>query len=557
MTQTADHESVDPTAGAAPATQTGPRQAAQTTAQPTAPFDEHYEKACERGWYYVDLDDASVSIRPEVLALMEARVAREYNAIPVVKKGNQVTVAVEDPDDLTLGSRLRPVFTGLTMRLIYANPAAIRRKIDEVYSARNEAAALASRKDVVVKDRADDGGDLGRVASSAEGDNVQLLRLIIEQALRDNASDVHIEPIDGQLVVRYRVDGKLREIGTYPPGRTDGLITLIKVESEMRTDNHLVPDSGVMAYAQAGRKPIDIRVETAPTAWGQSAVMRLQANIWRPLDSLGFSEKNMDRYRRAINQPFGVILATGPTGSGKSTTLYASLAERISPEQKIVTLEHPIEYKAPSGISQMQMNEDQGMTFAGGLRSILRQDPDIILVGEIRDQETAETAIDAAMTGHLVFSTLHTNDAPGAIPRLTRMGIEPLLLADSLLAVVGQRLVRRLCPSCKVPTEPERDLIEASGFSTEHLPEHLYAHNEAGCQDCRGAGWAGRVPIHEVMLVSDDLADAIATDARQPDIKRLAAEAGMETMREDGFEKMLAGLTTLSEINGSTRQRLV
>lgn len=519
--------------------------------------DPHRAKAAENGWYYVDLDNETTQIHASVLALMEARVARDLNVIPVARKDSTVTVAVENPSDLELAARLRKVFSGKTVRLVYADPGAIRRKIEKVYSAATEAARIAEQRSAKVVTRAEDGGDLGRIASGAEGDNVTLLRLILEQALRDGASDVHVEPIEGRLLVRYRVDGRLREIGTYPMSRAGGLVTLIKVQSEMRTDNFLTPDSGVMEYATPGRKSVDIRVETAPTAWGQSVVMRLQSDIWRPLDSLGFSEKNAERYRLAIDQPFGIILATGPTGSGKSTTLYASLNEKIDPEIKIITLENPIEYKAPSGISQMAINDTQGMTFAGGLRSILRQDPDVILVGEIRDQETAETAVDAAMTGHLVFSTLHTNDAPGAIPRLTRMGIEPLLLADSLLCVLGQRLVRRLCPSCRIATSPDIELIERSGFSSDNLPDQVFDHNPRGCNECRDSGWAGRTPIHEVMLVSEELADAISTGAPQPEIKRLAASAGMDSMREDGFLKHLQGLTTISEINGTTRRVLV
>ena len=508
------------------------------------------------GWYFVDLDDPAVLIPGDVLALLDASMARRLNSMPVQADAQKVFIATENPDDFSVTSQLRGLFPGRSVRFIYADPGAIRRKIEKVYSAATEAAEVAGRRMAKAAVRNDDGGDLGRVASTAEGDNVKFLRLLLEQALRDGASDVHVEPIAENLLVRFRVDGKLREVGKYPASRGAGLLTLIKVESRMRTDNFMKPDSGVMIFEQPGKKPIDMRVETAPTAWGQSCVMRLQSDIWRPLNTLGFSDYNFERYYKAIKQPFGVVLATGPTGSGKSTTLYASLNERISVEEKIITLENPIEYKAPSGISQMAIVEDQGMTFASGLRSILRQDPDIILVGEIRDQETAETAVDAAMTGHLVFSTLHTNDAPGSIPRLTRMGIEPLMLADSLLAVLGQRLLRRLCDSCKIAETPDLALIEEAGFKTEGLPEVVYNRNMAGCNDCRQSGWAGRVPVHEVMLVGESLADAIATNAPQPVIKQLARENGMVAMRDDGFGKFLAGMTTIAEIDGSTRRSM-
>ncbi|GAB2732634.1 GspE/PulE family protein [Nocardioides pakistanensis] len=517
---------------------------------------EHQEIARRNGWFFVDLDNPMYQIAEETLALLPARDARAHEAIPVLTRGKKVTVAVANPDDFAKASALRPLFAGMTVRLIYANPAAIRRKIDQVYSASVEAARLAAQHEATRRRGDFDGGDLGRVTSTASSSNVQLLRLVIEQALRDKASDVHIEPVQGALEVRYRVDGKLRLLGVYPEARKDGLVTLIKVDAKMRQDNLLVPDSGVLVYDLGGGEKVDIRVETAPSAWGTSVVMRLQADIWRPLETLGFSDYNLDRFKSAIDQPYGMVLLTGPTGSGKSTTNYSALREKINPEVKIITLENPIEYKVPQGITQMSVNVDQGMTFAAGLRSILRQDPNIVLVGEIRDAETAETAVDAAMTGHMVFSTLHTNDAPGVVPRLTRMGIDPFLASSSLLCVVGQRLLRRLCNNCKVGQRLDRGRVAAAGFDADgDLPDFLFEANPEGCIECIG-GFSGRVPVHEVMLLSEELRDAIAANQPESAIKAAARRAGMRTMREDGFAKVLEGVTSLTEVNAEIRRDL-
>lgn len=523
---------------------------------PARVFDQHAEIARSKGWAYVDLDDEAVQIDPEVIALMEPRAARQYAAIPVAADDATITLAVEDPSDLHKSQELRALFPGRTLRLVYSNPAAIQTRIGTSYSALSEYETRAKRPGRATATTRVQGGDLGRVASAEDSDTVALLELLLEQATREDASDVHIEPTENGLNVRIRVDGKLKVLERFPSDMTDGLVNVIKVRSSMRQDIRLVPDSGVMPYTIPGGKTIDIRVETTPTAWGQGCVMRLQTDIWRPLSSVGFSERNFARYTRAIGEKTGVVLLTGPTGSGKSTTLYASLREKISPEECIVTLENPIEYKAPEGIRQITMNVDQGMTFGSGLRSILRQDPDIILVGEVRDRETAETAVDAAMTGHLMFSTLHTNDAVGAVPRLIRLGIEPFLVSSSLLCVVGQRLVRRLCTSCRTPYQASAtDLDDVHGA----LPDFdmtagaLFAPREGGCKDCEYKGYAGRVPIHEVLLMTADLRVAVAENAPEAHLLALARAGGMTSMREDGLEKALTGLTSLSEVLTTTR----
>ena len=521
--------------------------------------ESHRAIAAEKGWYFIDLDDPDFVVDTEASDLMKAQTARNFNAIPVAIEGRKVLVAVDDPADVTKSEELRPFLTGYTMRLGYANPHAIRRYIERVYSASGEAAAIARSEEARRRAAAaasEDGGDLGRVQSGQESSVAQMLRLTIEQALRENASDIHFEPTEFDLDTRIRVDGHLRSINRYPKSMARTLMTKIKVDAGMRSDNFLVPDSGVLRYTpRGGGAVVDIRVEISPTAWGAGAVMRLQQNIWRELSGIGFSGHNEPRIRRALAQPNGILLATGPTGSGKSTLMYSLVRERIRPETKIITLENPVEYKVPEGVEQLAVNFEQGMTFATGLRSILRRDPDVVLVGEIRDTETAETAVDAAMTGHLVLSTLHTNDAPGVVPRLLRMGIEPFLLSSSLLGVVGQRLVRKLCPKCREGREFTPDQAVDLGFDPDTAPKHVFEANPEGCDACR-EGWIGRLPIHEVMLVSNDLIEAIADNAPQVEILRLSRAAGMTTMREDGYDKVRNGLTSIDEVVHSTRAEL-
>ena len=490
------------------------------------------------------LDVANVELDPEVLDLLEASTARMLNVIPLRVEGNRLYVIAPHANDIELLTRLRPLFAGKSIIILEAEKHLISRRIDEVYSARREADKVAAEVDTsdMVGFTPESGQDLGRVGAM-ESAQEKVVNLIIEQAIRESASDIHIEPTGQGLVIRNRVDGKLRVAGVYPLEMEKGVTTLIKVSANMRADNRRTPDSGVMLFRPKGaRQTVDIRVETAPTAWGQTVVMRLQNEIWRELGTLGFSATNEQKFRDAIAQPYGLILVTGPTGSGKTTTLYSSLRERIHPDTKIVTLENPVEFKIEQGVTQMSVSDEQGMTFGRGLRSIVRQDPDIVLVGEIRDQETAEVAIDAAMTGHLVFSTLHANDAVGAVPRMTRLGVEPFLLSSALVAVVAQRLVRRLCTHCRVPVT-----AEVLGESHE-----VFEANTDGCVECF-SGYFGRVPIHEVFTVNNKMRDLIAQDPELSVLTEAAVAAGLTTMRDDGLEKVIEGLTSVDEVISKTR----
>lgn len=873
----------------------------------------HREIAERNSWAFVDLDQPNLAISPELAEVIPAHVARQFSCVPVRLHGRTLTVAVEDPGDLTKAGDLRSHVPGHTVRLAYANPLAIARLIENIYSASSEAQRLAGEKSAPTRRNAASGGDLGRIADSEGSGTAKMVDLILEQGVREHASDIHIESTADGVVVRLSVDGKLRVLNRYPRSAERGILTKIKVDAQMATDNFLVPESGVLQFLDPRtHRLVDIRVEVAPTAWGSSATLRLQTNIWRDMTTLGFGSYNEERFRRALAEPYGVILATGPTGSGKSlalstriptptgyttmgelregdavlgrdgkpcrvthpfdvnpspelyrvrfsdgqaiiadrhhqwlvsehffnpaiplgessgltrmstgdlvnagagqggaryavpipmpldlphsdlpvepytlgawlgdghsaggrltadpanahvnstgmsdqehllaflraagvsatpsegspfllntsglapllrgldlinnkhvplsylrashdqrlallqgvmdtdgsiaengtcsislsdgklaqgvlelirslgikaaihaspsgyrdeagrkvdcktryritfttattvfrlprkaervpdsvretqrwlyitaiesvepgsdayeparcimvdsddhtylcgegyvvtsnsTLLYSGVREKISPETKIITLEDPIEYKVPEGVTQIAVNVDRGVTFARGLRSILRQAPNVVLVGEIRDEETAETAVDAAMTGHLVLSTLHTNSAAGVVPRLVRMGVEPYLLGSSLLGATAQRLVRELCERCRVDVKLTDEVVDLGGFAEivgAGRPPFVFEANPKGCERCK-SGFTGRVPIHEVMLASKELADAIAERAPEPEIEALARKAGMIDMREDGWAKIVEGRTSIAEVNANTRRAL-
>ncbi len=371
---------------------------------------------------------------------------------------------------------------------------------------------------------------------------IQLVNLIIENAVRDRASDIHVEPGEFSVRVRYRIDGVLYEKETLPGSMYSAVSSRIKLLSQMNIAERRLPQDGRIKVASAGRS-IDIRVSTIPTVYGESVVMRLldKSSSIITLEDIGFDITIRDIYEEVIKKPYGMILITGPTGSGKSTTLYASLAEINSSEKKIITVEEPVEYLMP-GINQIQVRPKIGLTFAAGLRHIVRQDPDIIMVGEIRDMETASIAIHAALTGHLLFSTLHTNDAPGAITRLMDMGIENYLVASTLVCVMAQRLVRKICPSCKVKDEVPQEVLDRISKDIREV------WIGKGCEECSGTGYKGRIGIFEVLPIDGPIRELIMKRATIKEMKDLAISLGMRTLREDGIEKVIKGITTLDEV---------
>jgi type II secretory ATPase GspE/PulE/Tfp pilus assembly ATPase PilB-like protein len=379
---------------------------------------------------------------------------------------------------------------------------------------------------------------------------INLVNIIITQAYDQRASDIHIEPFESSLTIRYRIDGRLHEMAPPPKQFQSAIVSRVKIMASMDIAERYVPQDGQIRVNVHGQL-VDIRVSTVPTIYGESVVMRLLRKDESLMDlaNLGIAAETLDRFHRLVTLPHGIILACGPTGSGKSTTLYGALLKVYTPEKKIITIEDPVEYKI-QGINQIPVRPKRGLTFASGLRAIVRQDPDIIMVGEIRDRETAEIAIRSALTGHLVFSTLHTNDAPGSITRLLDMGVEPFLVASSLEGAMGQRLVRRLCRHCRRPVKPSPSLM--AQFGVEVLPEQIWeAASGGGCEECLGHGYLGRIGLYELLTMNERLHDMILHEASATEIKR-AARGGMEQMRDDGWRKIVAGVTTPEEVLQAT-----
>jgi type IV pilus assembly protein PilB len=376
---------------------------------------------------------------------------------------------------------------------------------------------------------------------------VKLVNSIITRGVRERASDIHIEPQEKDLRVRYRIDGVLQEVMRSPKSIQPGLISRFKIMAGLDIAEKRKPQDGHCSLTVSG-KVYDFRVATLPTIYGERVVLRILAkeSVLFDLDKLGFLPDSLEKFKNAYTKPYGAILITGPTGSGKSTTLYATLNVLNTPEKNIVTIEDPVEYRLP-GINQVQVNPKIGFTFARGLRAILRTSPDIVMVGEIRDRETAEIAIEAALTGHLVFSTLHTNDAPSAISRLIEMGIEPFLVASAIDCVQAQRLARRLCAECKEPYKPTKKALEEIGFPLED-GEIPTLYRPKGCSKCNGTGYKGRIGIYEVMLVSETIERLAVEKATAEQIKKVALEEGMRTLRMDGFEKVRMGITSIEEV---------
>jgi type IV pilus assembly protein PilB len=376
---------------------------------------------------------------------------------------------------------------------------------------------------------------------------VRFVNLLISQGIQDKASDIHIEPAEYDMKVRYRIDGVLHEMQSAPKAIQNGVISRLKIMSEIDIAERRKPQDGRMSVSHGGRK-IDLRVATLPTVWGEKVVMRILDNSMTGLgmDQLRLLERNAAVYKASYSKPYGMILVTGPTGSGKSTTLYTTLHEVARPEINVITVEDPVEYRIP-GINQVQVNPKAGLTFASALRSILRSDPDVVLLGEIRDHETAQIAIEASLTGHLVLSTLHTNDAPSAVTRLIEMNIEPFLVGSALDCIVAQRLARRLCDKCKAAYQPTFEELQSLRFAQPGDPQPTL-FKPTGCTSCSNTGYRGRIALHEVMPVTEDIERLAVARASSAEIGRVAIAQGMSTLRQDGWAKAQLGLTSIEEI---------
>ncbi len=493
------------------------------------------------GLTYVDLTEEHVDAT--AAALLPGEFARRSSVLPYARRDGALYVAVplraiddlELKDDIARLTRARVVFA-------LAGRPEIEQHINRCYRAEGELATLGSDLDI----NDDDEGLDHFTEVTEDAPVVRFVNLLISQAISDRASDIHLEPTERDLRVRYRVDGVLMDAHRAPRAITNGVISRLKIMADMNIAERRVPQDGRLTVMH-GNQSIDLRVATLPTVWGEKVVARVldNSNTRLGLDDLGFSDHNFARFKESYSKPYGMILVTGPTGSGKSTSLYATLNILNQPHVNVITVEDPVEYRL-AGINQVQTNPKAGLTFASALRSILRSDPDIVLIGEIRDAETASIAIEASLTGHLVLSTLHTNDAPSAVSRLVEMGIEPFLVGSALDAVVAQRLCRSLCTRCRAAYTPEQVELDSLAMV---LPEDIpQIYRAVGCTDCGGTGYRGRMALHEVMTMSEEIERATVRRASTDEIGRLAREEGMTTLREDGRLKIIQGRTTIEEV---------
>ncbi len=496
------------------------------------------------GMEFVELADYPVD--RTAVALLPGTVCRRYTVLPVGFAGGALVLAMSNPGNVVAVDDARAI-AGMAVRTVVATHDDLTAAIDRYCRADEEIDDLASAME---ESQGEADADLSQIGDVVEDDApiVRFVNLLVTQAIQDRASDIHIEPAEKDLMVRYRIDGVLHEMQRAPKQIQSGVISRLKIMSDIDIAERRKPQDGRMSVTHNGRK-IDLRVATLPTVWGEKVVMRILDNSTASLDlrELSFLDDNYQTYRESYTKPYGMILVTGPTGSGKSTTLYATLNAVARPEINVITVEDPVEYRLP-GINQVQVNPKAGLTFASALRSILRSDPDVVLLGEIRDHETAQIAIEAALTGHLVLSTLHTNDAPSAVTRLVEMGIEPFLVGSALDCVVAQRLARRLCSKCREPYIPSEVELIAARFPWTPGDEIPTLHRPAGCAACSRTGYKGRMAIHEVMRVTEDIERHAVARSSAAEIGKTAREQGMITLRDDGWTKVLLGDTSVEEI---------
>jgi type II secretion system protein E len=495
------------------------------------------------------IDISSMVIPPQVINQIRGDDARRFKVIPVAFGETGLLVAVGNPLDIDTMDSLSFLLQR-ELELVCTSPRKIREALIKYYGTADEAADVLQKKIGEDIDLGLEFGDGAEAAAVDEADApiVRLVSMLLIEAHRDGASDIHLEPLDKKFRVRFRIDGVLQEMQAPPKRLQSAIISRLKIMTgSMSIAEKRLPQDGRI-QVKIKKKPLDLRVSTIPTNHGESMVMRLldKSSLKLDLPELGFFSEEQETLERLIKLPDGILLVTGPTGSGKTTTLYACLNYINKPDRKIITIEEPIEYQM-AGINQVQVNTEIGMTFPAALRSILRQAPNIIMIGEIRDLETASIATNASLTGHLVFSTLHTNDAPSAVARLIDLGVQPFLVASSVRAVMAQRLIRRLCSNCKQPSELTDTELRALGIEPGQISE-AQVMKPVGCEECRQIGYRGRMGIFEVFVIDDEVRHMI--NKRNPTfvLRQRARELGMRTLREDGVRKVLAGLTSADEV---------
>jgi len=504
---------------------------------------------------FIDLNELEVD--SSILKLVPQNAARKLKVLPVAKKNGKLTLAMKNPLDIFAIDEVR-MMSGMDVEPAIALEEDIINAIGRLY--RSEA-SVTEQVEGVIKEFEE--GDINLTAGDVSEDDedvsiehlrelseeapvIKLANLIISRGIQDGASDIHIEPQKDVVRVRLRIDGILHEVMQIPKKVQASLISRFKILAEMDIATKRTPQDGRITAVIDG-KQYDLRVSTLPSVFGEKIVLRVldKSAISIGLHKLGLLPETLERFENLISRTYGIILVTGPTGSGKSTTLYSVLSKLNSGEKNILTIEDPVEYEVP-GLTQVQINPRAGLTFAAGLRTMLRQDPDIAMVGEIRDAETATIATEAALTGHLVLSTLHTNDAPGALTRLVDMGIEPFLIASSVIGVMAQRLVRLVCPKCKEQYQPPRDAIKRLGIEVDGNTKVTF-YRGRGCDHCRGMGYKGRIGVYELLIVNDRIRDLVLQKASSHLIREAAIESGMKTLKDDAIAKILLGQTTLEE----------
>jgi len=507
---------------------------------------------------FLELDQTSVD--EDVAKAIPQSVVQRYNAIPIRRSGNRLTVAMSDPSNVFALDDMR-LITGYEIDPILATVEDISALLDDTDGASGGGqeelqtaldaldgglgAALGDELDIAAAGTEDD-VDRAQVMEE-EAPIIRVVNVVIQQAIKDRASDIHVEPDRRGVRIRYRIDGVLHEVMRVPKYVHAPLVSRIKIRGDMNIAERRIPQDGRIHIRHEGND-YDLRVSSLPTVFGEKVVMRIldQSSVMIGLNKMGMAGETQAQLESVIVQPNGMILSTGPTGSGKTTTQYSILNKINSVEKNIITIEDPVEYQL-GGLNQVHVNRKAGLTFASAMRSFLRQDPDIIMVGEIRDLETAETAVQASLTGHLVLSTLHTNDAPSAITRLMDMGVEPFLIASSIIGILAQRLARRICPNCKEPYKPPAEALHRVGFNVDDM-ENVVFYRGRGCEQCRHTGYRGRSGIFEMMLVGEEVADLTVKRAPLSEIRAAALAGGMKTLKMDGFQKVLEGLTTVEEV---------
>jgi type IV pilus assembly protein PilB len=525
--------------------------------------DDEVTAVLSRQYGVPSINLAYFEVDPNVIKLIPMETSMKYQILPLSRVGSSLTVAMVDPTNVFAMDDIK-FMTGFNIEPVVASESAITDAIKKHYGTVEDVERKKEIEEIVsfidegqaesVELEAEDESSLNLAAlekAAEEAPVIKLVNYILTDAVKRGASDIHMEPYEKEYRVRYRIDGMLQTMMNPPTKLRDAIISRVKIMSKLDISEKRLPQDGrimIKMMHNGKKKQLDFRVSVLPTLHGEKVVMRLldKENLRLDMTKLGFEQESLTKFQKAIFKPYGMVLVTGPTGSGKTNTLYSSIAQLNKPDTNIVTAEDPVEFQLP-GINQVQMKEQIGLNFAAALRSFLRQDPNIILVGEIRDFETAEIAIKAALTGHLVLSTLHTNDAPSTISRLMNMGIEPFLVATSVHLICAQRLARRVCADCKVEEDVAPQVLIDAGYTPEEV-KTVKVYKGQGCATCTNRGYKGRVGLYEVLEITDELRELILVGASALEIKRKAIEQGMISLRRSGLIKVAAGMTTLEEV---------